>query len=135
MYDPAMFIREWIGVPHVYNGRDKDGVDCYGLLWRYYKDVLNIDLPDWSCADSSRLWVAKFMEDKVKERLRIIESPEDHCVGILRRCSAANHVGVVFAGGFLHCIENAATVYQPLNIVRGLYGNVVYGIPILEVPA
>lgn len=135
MYRPEVFIRDWIGVPHVYNGRDKNGIDCYGLLWMYYRDVLGIHLPDWSCADSSRIWVARFMEKQVKERLNLISEPEDHCVGILKRCSAANHVGVVYANGFLHCIENATTVYQPLDFVRKVFGDMIFGLPVLEVHA
>lgn len=135
MYRPETFIREWIGTIHVYNGRDKKGVDCYGLVVAYYRDVLGITLPDWECEDSSCLWVARFMEKQVRDRLEVIEAPEDHCIAVIKRCSAANHVGIVYGGGLLHCLENAATVYQPLSLASRLYGNPVYGRPILEVEA
>lgn len=135
MCSPDKFIRDWLGVPHRYNGRDKKGVDCYGLVWHYYREVLGITLPDWACEDSSKIWVARFMEQQVRDRLDIIEAPENHCIAILKRCSTANHVGIVFADGFLHCLENAATVYQPLPLATRLYGNMVYGRPILEANA
>jgi len=133
MYKPEEFIREWIGVPHVYNGRDKGGVDCYGLVWLYYRDVLGLMMPDWYCADSSRLWVMRFMDKEVRDRLEVISEPEDNCIAVIKRNAVANHIGVVYAGGFFHCLENVATVYQPISLVTHLYGKLIYGRPLLEV--
>ncbi|NNF03031.1 MAG: hypothetical protein HKN17_01085 [Rhodothermales bacterium] len=38
-------IEDWLGVPHVYGGMSRSGVDCSGFVLRIYSDLLNIDLP------------------------------------------------------------------------------------------
>ena len=39
-------IEKFIGIPFVSKGRSFKGCDCYGLVKLYYKEVLNIDLPE-----------------------------------------------------------------------------------------
>lgn len=36
----------FIGIPFVSKGRSFKGCDCYGLVKLYYKEVLNIELPE-----------------------------------------------------------------------------------------
>lgn len=129
MYKPEEFIRDWLGVPHIYNGRDSQGVDCYGLVWLYYRDVLGITLPDWRCADTSRLWVARFMEERLDESLSELDEPQDHCLMIIRRSKLAHHMGIFYAGGILHCPEKGGVIYQSRFFMELAYQNIVYGVP------
>lgn len=39
-------IEKLIGIPFVSKGRSFKGCDCYGLVKLYYKEVLNIELPE-----------------------------------------------------------------------------------------
>lgn len=39
-------IEDFVGIPFVDKGRSYKGADCYGLCMLYFKDVLNIDMPD-----------------------------------------------------------------------------------------
>ena len=39
-------INDFIGIPFVSKGRTFRGCDCYGLVKLYYKEVLNIELPE-----------------------------------------------------------------------------------------
>ena len=39
-------ISRFIGIPFVSQGRSFKGCDCYGLVKLYYKEVLNIELPE-----------------------------------------------------------------------------------------
>ena len=42
------WINDYVGkIPYKFGGRDWDGVDCYGLAKLVYKEVYDIDLPDW----------------------------------------------------------------------------------------
>ncbi len=38
---------KYLGLPFKHHGRDKTGLDCYGLLIMYYRDVFGIELKDW----------------------------------------------------------------------------------------
>ena len=39
-------IKDFIGIPFIDKGRDYKGADCYGLCLIYFRDVLNINIPD-----------------------------------------------------------------------------------------
>lgn len=37
----------YVGIPQRDHGRDRNGVDCYGLPWMIYREVAGIDLPSY----------------------------------------------------------------------------------------
>ncbi|MCD6262277.1 MAG: C40 family peptidase [Deltaproteobacteria bacterium] len=39
---------QFIGIPFKPKGRSYDGVDCWGLVWLFARDILNIKLPSYS---------------------------------------------------------------------------------------
>ena len=39
-------ISKFVGIPFVSKGRSFNGCDCYGLVKLYYKEILNIDIPE-----------------------------------------------------------------------------------------
>ena len=43
-----MNLSKFIGIPYKHLGRDFTGFDCYGLVWLAYKEILNIELPDYT---------------------------------------------------------------------------------------
>jgi len=52
-----MSIEDFIGIPFKHSGRDNNGLDCFGLVLVLYKEVLNIDLPDYR--DYEKCWYEK----------------------------------------------------------------------------
>ncbi|TNE60818.1 MAG: hypothetical protein EP335_17415 [Alphaproteobacteria bacterium] len=38
-------LTDWLGIPFVPDGRDRQGADCYGLVWLFHAEVLGIRLP------------------------------------------------------------------------------------------
>ena len=41
----SVSLSKFIGIPYKKYGRNFDGCDCYGLVYLFYKYMLNIDLP------------------------------------------------------------------------------------------
>lgn len=41
------WVRGYIGIPFAWNGRDRDGMDCYGLVAEIYSSEWGIELPDY----------------------------------------------------------------------------------------
>jgi cell wall-associated NlpC family hydrolase len=52
--------REYIGIPFKYGGRDKSGVDCWGIITLIYKEKRNIDIFDMTNYDASVESASKF---------------------------------------------------------------------------
>lgn len=129
MCKPEEFINDWIGVPHVYDGRGADGVDCYGLVKLYYQEVLNKELPDWICSDSSKIWIYRAMEVADNQYLCHIVEPTDDCIVLARRKTIAHHVGIYYRGNVLHSVENQSVMYEPLRNFELAYGKLIYGVP------
>ena len=62
-------VRRYVGIPYRHNGRDMDGLDCLGLIWRFYRDM-GVYVPDSDGKPIDKDW---FKED-----------PERYIRGILR---------------------------------------------------
>ena len=43
----AAWARRYVGTPHRWHGRDRDGLDCYGLVMLVYEEQYGIRLPDF----------------------------------------------------------------------------------------
>ena len=51
----------YLGIPWKVAGRDRDGLDCWGLVYLFYKERFGIALPtglgfDYSAADARENW-------------------------------------------------------------------------------
>lgn len=42
-----MQLAKYIGIPYVANGRTLEGIDCFGLIIEFYKNELNLIIPDY----------------------------------------------------------------------------------------
>ena len=43
----SQWIDDYVGIPFEIGGRSLRGLDCYGLVWKVYRDILGVSLPDW----------------------------------------------------------------------------------------
>lgn len=68
----------FIGLPYADKGRDRDGVDCWGLVKLVYAEVAGIVLPDYSDAytrPGDHASVAAAVESGLKDGWQRVERP------------------------------------------------------------
>lgn len=124
------FINKYVGTPHVYDGRDASGMDCWGLVLAWYKEVLGVDLPDWRRADHSRAWVARLMTREVEVHADWVDEPTDHAIMFVERVKLSHHTGVYYRGGVFHAIENGAAVWRRFDKLQlEVGGNIRFARP------
>jgi cell wall-associated NlpC family hydrolase len=47
--------RDYVGLPWKFAGRSSEGVDCWGLLWLVYREVLGIPIASYAPERPTRL--------------------------------------------------------------------------------
>jgi len=107
-------VNQYIGIPYKHMGRDKSGLDCWGLVKLIYKDILDIVL--WDIGEEyPENWSFKgkdlFMENYRKQWKRVTE-PQTWDVVLLRNGGEViNHAGVMLKKGtFIHCIKTGVVL-------------------------
>lgn len=89
---------DYVGLPFLVDGRDRSGLDCWGLVRLVYAERLGIDLPSYGgiFTDQSRQTlstVARLMEDQ--SRLWVeVDSPSEYDVILMRSSQLWCHVGL-----------------------------------------
>lgn len=112
-----MDYNKYIGLPYKDNGRDENGVDCWGLARLFYANELNIDLPSYD-----NLYTTTY-DPAVTEAINIHKDnweqtktgkPGDLC--LFNIYGEPAHVGVyVGSRKFLHAREGKDSVVESLD--------------------
>lgn len=98
-----MEYEDLIGVPFVDGGRDKSGMDCWGLAREMYRRQ-GIDIPDYHVSAVSAVSVASQMGVDVAYWQKLAQ-PALGCLVLIRLSPDvwANHVGIYIGDGkFIH---------------------------------
>lgn len=112
-------VRKYVGIPYKHNGRDLDGLDCLGLIWRFHKDV-GIDVPDSDGKPIAVDWYRDDPDRYIRGLLKVgkpVEGPPKpldlvyfQLDGIVR------HAGIVVSPGvFIHVRENRPVMLSRLS--------------------
>lgn len=110
------WVSEYVGIPFLSLGRDRAGVDCWGLVRLVYREQLGCEIPSYS-----ESYASAYDRDEVEAliRNRVAATPwapiaeESAQLGdlILFRCAARDsHIGIVVAPDekkFLHAQDGA----------------------------
>ena len=100
-------------------GRGPDNYDCWGLVWRVYKDVYGFDLPGFLEIDAtSRLSIARaFVKNAVSYQLH--DSAVHGCT-VLTGKGRINHCGIYLSDSdsLLHVTEGATSRVESLATLR-----------------
>lgn len=103
-----MWSNKYIGIPYKANGRDLDGVDCWGLAYLVYREQFNIELPSFSSnyvlEDRERI---KELIARYEEGWEEITSPEEGTLVLFRIAGEPTHIGIAVSDTqFIHSRED-----------------------------
>ena len=108
---------KFVGVPFIDGGRDIRGVDCYGLVYLVYREVLGIELPGYgeiSAHDMARA-SHRIRTDSAMAPWVPVTGPAQ-AMDVLVMRGRPLHVGVmVDAGHVLHVEAATASVIVPVD--------------------
>lgn len=121
---------KYIGIPFKPNGRDHNGVDCWGLVCLIYQDKLGVRLPSYDdiyTANSISVLrrVARTMASERYTWVRV-ERPMPYDIVLLRSGEYLWHVGLIIdkrrmihaLDGDAVCIEEYTSLYWKDRIVE-----------------
>ena len=85
------FVNKWVGSPWSFHGTSLSGVDCWGLVVVYYRDVLGIELSNHDeCEEITEGYESQLSDGNWIE----VEKPEKNTVFMSFIGSLPVHVGV-----------------------------------------
>jgi hypothetical protein len=131
--EPAMidrWVNRWIGAPFALDGRTTDGIDCYGLVVRFYADLFDIILPDWRGAGAGAGWIVETMQVERVRRFVSIAAPAEPCLALAHRrhIDRPHHIGIHWRRRIIHAAEEGVRA-DPLHAFALRYGMPEYGHP------
>ncbi len=105
-------------VPYKAHGKDKSGLDCYGLVY-VYAERLGYAMPILQDVSSLKGEEAvAFVKEGFAEYVEKIERAEDNCVCLFYD-KGATHTGIHLSGGkLLHATYNHGVVISPLYALQ-----------------
>lgn len=96
---------QYIGIPFKPKGRDRNGLDCWGLLCLIYQEQFGIELPDYSEEyeeDLDGQVIAGIVEEEISSWTEIPKGQERLGDGVLLRIEGEPmHVGMVLRKGMM----------------------------------
>ena len=111
------WVKKYIGIPFVSNGREADGCDCYGLVRLVLRNEYGVYLPELSVNYTNACNIqetAKLFEKNLPVlAARKIPEPKDGAIVIITGQGRLCHAGIVAGGGYiLHTGAKTGSVCQ-----------------------
>lgn len=105
---------QYIGLPYKAGGRERDGIDCWGLLRLVYREQLGIALPELPglVADCNSM-ISRENFALCAENWAVLPQPQEWAAVGMSRKEHIHHVGVWTGsdgGRVIHCWENKPIV-------------------------
>lgn len=97
--------RDYVGLPWKFAGRSSEGVDCWGLLWLVYREVLGIPIASYAPETTDapeREQIASLMAGELVKSPWVDIQPgqeREFDMAIFKRAGIESHVGIVVTPG------------------------------------
>jgi cell wall-associated NlpC family hydrolase len=111
------WVKKYIGIPFVSNGRTAAGCDCYGLARLVLRNEFGVEWPDYSEDYSNALNIAQtarlFAERLPVLAVEKITEAEEGAVVIISARGRPAHIGIAAGGGYiLHAAPETGSACQ-----------------------
>lgn len=108
---------QYIGIPFAEHGRNREGLDCWGMLRLVYRERLSIALPSYSeryVSTADREELARLIRSELSPwRLLPPGAERPYDAILIRVRGEPMHVAVVASAGWmLHVLRGAATCLE-----------------------
>ena len=99
------WVKKYIGIPFVSNGRTLSGCDCYGLVRLVLRNEYGVDLPELSNDYADALNVKEttklFAENLPVLAAEKLSCPREMAVAAITERGVIAHIGIVAGGGYI----------------------------------
>jgi len=99
------WVKNYIGIPFVSNGRTAEGCDCYGLVRLALGNEYGVRLPELSDDYENALNIAEtaklFAEHLPVLAAKKLTEPRERAVVVITEHGHPCHLGIVAGGGFI----------------------------------
>jgi cell wall-associated NlpC family hydrolase len=111
-----IIVKDLIGIPYKPHGRDKNGMDCYGIVIEVLRrkgiTVADVFYPD--TALETNKYVLQILVNSIPNTR--LEIPEEGAVVEILVYGQPSHVGVCLGDGtFIHALKRIGVVIEPLS--------------------
>jgi len=111
------WVKKYIGIPFVSNGRTMNGCDCYGLIRLVLLNEYGIELPElsdnYNDARNVNETAKLFTENIPVLTSEKLSKPQEKAVAVITEYGKPCHVGIAAGGGFiLHTSAKTGCVCQ-----------------------
>ena len=106
-------INDYLLIKHTPNGRNYPYLDCWGLIVDFYKNVLNIELNEYTDLDAGSM-SRGLMYERQAGRFEETKTPEDGDVIAFFVSGRLFHVGIFWRGKILHTSQQKNCRYEKL---------------------
>lgn len=114
-----MWANQYIGIPFKSGGRDRDGIDCWGLARLIYQEQYSINLPSFSAeyteGDTDRMTE---LLAQYREGWENTTTPKEGDLVLIRVNGAETHIGVALdSERFIHVKKGTDTCIERFNSI------------------
>ena len=111
-------ITQYLGIPYLHEGRDRNGLDCYGLVCMFYRENFDTILPDYTYNQNWQEDGLTIIQDEYWKMFDKIETSIKYCAVTFRMFGSyiERHIGIMLDDiSFMHVPINGGVCIEKLT--------------------